>query len=212
MVKRLFGPGNLRTRLLVGLLLVALICIHGAGTASDSDVRAIAVTVDHSETPDQIAAKARQLAAKDHLSLLEYCVRNYTDKHRDYTCTLVKQERLGGVIGKEQELSVKFKELPFSVAMAWTRNAPQGDRVLYIEGKYENNMLVRYLPQKDAYPAYKTVVYIDQEYLVPILIEGFGWRNQEFLCRYWYRDVKLNSGLKDADFAPEVNDLVSPTK
>ena len=31
----------------------------------------------------------------------------------------------------------------FSVAMAWTQNAPLGDRVLYVEGKYDNKMMVR---------------------------------------------------------------------
>ena len=70
-------------------------------------------------------------------------------------------------------------------------------------------VLVRTLPEKPDYPAHKTVTYIDQEYLVPILVEGYGWHEDEFLCRYLYKDVRFNTNLTDDDFLPEVNDLQS---
>ena len=40
-------------------------------------------------------------------------------------------------------MEIKFLEEPFSVAMRWVKNAPMGDRVLYVHGKYNDNMLVK---------------------------------------------------------------------
>ncbi len=207
---------------------------------------------------------------------------NYDRNYTNYTCTLTKQERIGGKLGTEQEVKAKFKEAPFSVAMQWVRNAPLGDRVLYVEGKYNNNMLVRptnsllrmltggavqrkpdgadamrntlrpvslfgfrngmrelvkvyiaardagdltekfggfadvagrktivlerYLPPRDDYPAWKTLVYIDPEYLVPICIEGYNW-DEELSSRYVYQDVNFDAKLTDDDFLPEANGL-----
>lgn len=221
-------------------------------------------------------------------ALLESCIRNYDQKYHDYTGRLVKQERLGGVVGKEQELTFKFRQSPYSVAMAWLRDPVGGDRVLYVQGKYDDKMLVRpleilralnptlevkpdspearkstlfpvdhfgfkrimedviqtnnqakqagdfreeppqsvvvdgkpcirlvrYLTEKKAdYPAYKTVIYIDREYMVPTLIEGTGWGgDNDFLWRYSFSDLKFDVGLEDADFTPEANDLVTPRK
>ena len=62
---------------------------------------------------------------------------------RDYTGTFIKQERIRGQLLEEQTIAVKYRHLPFSVAMAWTKNAPAGDRVLYVEGKNGNQMIVR---------------------------------------------------------------------
>ena len=39
-------------------------------------------------------------------------------------------------------------------------------------------VLNRELPPKGDYPAFKTITYIDLEYLVPIGIEGFDWDEQ----------------------------------
>jgi hypothetical protein len=40
-------------------------------------------------------------------------------------------------------MEIKFLEEPFSVAMQWVKNAPMGDRVLYVDGKNNGNMLVK---------------------------------------------------------------------
>ncbi len=289
MLKRIFGPTNRKIRLFVGLMLIALFCIQCVHPDAAQNISSVAIAIENSDAPSQTLAKARALAKTSHSALLEYCLQNYQGKIHDYTCTFVKQEKLGGVVGKEQEIQVRFKEAPFSVLMTWTKNAPQGDRVLFIEGKYNGKMLVRpaspllrklaptvtravdgddvrkttlkpvncfgierstkalldvyeearkagdlreetaqdaevlgrkcmvlvrYLPEKANYPAYKTVTYIDQEYMLPIMIEGFGWNHSptepDFLCRYWYKDLKFNNSLTDGDFAPEKNDLVAP--
>lgn len=280
-LKQMLRPSNRGVRYLVGLLLVGLFCIQciSGGTNTDSTV-AIAKT-QHAD-PKTVEQKLLGLAKTDHIALLNYCLENYGRSYTDYTCTLIKQERIGGKLGTEQEITTKFKESPFSVAMQWTRNAPLGDRVLFVKGKFDDNMLVRpsnsllrmlaggavqrkpdgadamrntlrpvslfgfrngllelvkvyvaareagqltekfggfadvagrktivlerYLPPSDNYPAWKTLVYIDPEYLVPVCIEGYGW-DEQLSSRYVYQNIKFNPGLTDDDFLPEANDL-----
>ena len=142
--KRLLQLSNRRVRILVGLLLAGLFCIQctrteafkGSNLVAESDGKAIRVA------PDTLK-QLEQLAKTDHVALLNRCLKHYDGRFRDYTCTLVKQERLRGKLRKEQWVNVKFLDDPFSVAMAWTKNAGLGDRVLYVEGKWGGNMLVR---------------------------------------------------------------------
>ena len=285
MLKRLFDPTNRKIRFCVGFLLAALFCIQctqvdafreseyitvSDGKVSGKNAESVLATVDH-------------LAKTDHIALLEFCLAHYEKTYRDYTCTLIKQERVAGRLGKEQQIAAKFMEPPFSVAMAWTpETAPMGDRLVYVEGRDKNKMRVRptstllrklaggsvlrepdgreamrytlrpvnlfgfrrglvslldvyrqarkagdlretygghakvagreavvlhrYLPAKDDYPAYKTSVFIDLEYLVPICLEGYDW-DENISCVYLYKDLKFNVGLTDEDFLPEANDM-----
>jgi hypothetical protein len=224
--------------------------------------------------------RLEQLARTDHVALIEQCLENYRQNVADYTCTFKKQERIRGAIGLEQEIQVRFRQEPFSVAMTWVSHPPMGDRVLYVEGRnggqmlvrpassilralapegvwrqpdgdeakastlrtvdrfgFERGMLslldvyrhakaggrlqeqfggyyqvngrqamqlVRVLTDKDGQcPARKTHIYIDVEYLVPVMIEAFGWDNEEFLYRYVYSDIKSNVGLTETAFTPE---------
>jgi hypothetical protein len=286
MARRVLGPTNRRVRVFVGLVLATLFSIQCLGPACNNEVSKIAVAIDKQETPEQRAARARQLAQTDHIALLEYCLEIHRQRAGDFRCTFLKQERIAGKVGPEQEMAVKFRRQPFSVAMAWTKNAPMGDRVLYIEGRYDNQMLVRptnalaralvpvavrapdgeealrttlrpvnrfglerslvsildvykqakaagdlraevdqdadvlgrktfvlvrYLPDGKDYPAYKTITYIDQELLLPIMIEGEGSRG-EFLCRYLYKDLDFNVNWKDEDFTPAANGMPEPPK
>ena len=73
-------------------------------------------------------------------------------------------------------------------------------------------VLVRYLPEGKDYPAYQTNIYIDQETLLPIMVEGFGPHGlqDDFICRYLYKDLDFNVKLTDADFTPEKNEMKAP--
>ena len=282
-------PTNRRIRLLVGFLLAGLFCIQCTTTDAFRESSFITSVGGKNigRTADRELARIEKLAKTDHIALLEHCLARSRAEHRDYTCTLIKHEIINGQDKKEQEIRVKFLVKPYSVAMAWVRNAPMGDRVLYVEDQYDGKMLVRpssgiirnvlgiktvsrppdgaeamkstlrpvnkfgferglvsllnvykeakqrgeltktsfggyadvagrraivlvrYLPPVNDYPAYKTITYIDTEHLVPICIEGFDW-DEEFSCRYIYKDIKMNVGLTAADFRPEANDLTSP--
>lgn len=280
-LKRLLRPTNRRVRYLVGCLLVGLFCIQCIPTGQEEGSNVL-IAKSASGDGEAAADKVLELAKTDHIALLESCRRNYDRCYRDYTCTLVKQERIKGALGKEQEIAVKFLHSPFSVAMKWLRNAPIGDRILYVEGLHGDKMVVRpkssllrmltggcvlrkpdgadamrntlrpvnyfgfqrgldellkvykaareagdleqafggfaevagrrtlvlerTLPAKDDYPAHKTLIYVDPEYLLPVCIEGYDW-DDKLSSRYVYKDIRFNVGLSPDDFLPEANGM-----
>ena len=143
---RLIRPTNRRVRLLVGILLAGLFCVQCSRSEAFRQSRFVVAVSGQAvgENDPAVMAEGKQLAQNDHIGLLEYCLANYDGRYRDYTCTMIKQERIRNVVCREQEIAVKFMEEPYSVAMKWTpQTAPIGDRALYVEGKNGNQMLVR---------------------------------------------------------------------
>lgn len=293
MWKQLLRPTNRRIRLLVGVFLAGLFCIQCTRTEAFRESRYITVingTAIGQTAPD-VLSEIEHLAKTDHIALLKRCLENYKSSYRDFTCTFVKQEVVRGQLKPEQEIRVKHITSPFSVAMEWIKNPPLADRVLYVEGERNNQMLVRphspllqlltggsverapdgpqamqntlrpvsmfgfgrgleslikvyskaqtegdlkttfggyafvggdpqagiegrkcvvlirHLPPKNDYPAYKTLVYIDVDYLVPICIEGYDW-DEKLQCRYIYKDLKFNVALREDDFTPQAIGIV----
>ncbi|MFA6132890.1 MAG: DUF1571 domain-containing protein [Phycisphaerae bacterium] len=146
MTKRLFRPTNRHVRVLVGVLVASLFCILCSRTEAFRQSHLLVAVAGQAvgENALSVQATVEKLARTDHVALLEYCLKNYEGRYHDYTCTLIKQEQINHVVGKEQQMDVKFLDAPFSVAMKWTpETAPVGDRVVYVEGKYGNQMLVR---------------------------------------------------------------------
>ncbi|MBL7219393.1 MAG: DUF1571 domain-containing protein [Phycisphaerae bacterium] len=152
MLKKLLHPTNRRIRVIVGILLAGLFCIQCT--------QSVSVGGSKLEKATDVTAtrKIEKLARENHIALLEMCVENYNKNYRNYTCTLIKQEVIRGTQKDEQWTNVKFTEKPFSVAMAWLKETPEGalsngrvkklyvpmgDRVLYIEGKYDDKMIIR---------------------------------------------------------------------
>jgi hypothetical protein len=86
--------------------------------------------------------KILQLAKNDQIALLKWAMEHYKKNVQDYQGTLCKQERIEGKLGKEQVISFKFKENPFSIFMQWQKNAGPADRLLYVEGMHDNKMIV----------------------------------------------------------------------
>lgn len=145
MWKRLLHPTNRSIRLGVGLLLAGLFCIQCTRTEAfkESD-HIIAISGSELGTTNPAAVEELvTLAKEDQIALLERCLANYRSSYKDFTCTFIKQEMIRGSLNQEQEISVKHIDEPFSVAMAWVKNAPLADRILYVEGKNDNQMLVR---------------------------------------------------------------------
>lgn len=60
---------------------------------------------------------------------------------RDYSCTLVKKERVDGELGESQHIYMKVREEPFSVYMQFLQPY-QGREVLFVDGQHDNEMLV----------------------------------------------------------------------
>ena len=152
MLTKLLHPTNRRVRVFVGILLAGLFCIQCTHPLTGGGSKL--------ETATNVTATAKivKLAREDHIALLEMCLENYNKNYRDYTCTLIKQEVIRGTQKPEQWMRVKFSDKPFSVAMQWLKQTPagaldngqvkklyipMGDRILYIEGKYDNKMVIR---------------------------------------------------------------------
>jgi hypothetical protein len=289
----MFRPTNRRIRLLVGVFLAGLFCIQCTQTQAFRQSKFLVAVNGRAvgQNAPEVADQLERMAKTDHVALLEYCLAHYNASYYDYDVTLIKQERLNGKVAPEQWVDVNFKDDPFSVAMTWTKNPPMGDRVLYVEGAHNNQMLVRptspllravsptavrppdgemamrstlrpvsqfgfkrgmesllevyrqarkndecveqfggyaevmgrpaivlvrYLPNKSQYPASKTVIAIDLDYLVPICIEGYDWNEQEtdwsqrLICRYAYTNIHFNVGHTDVDFLANRHDMQEP--
>lgn len=102
----------------------------------------VSVGFSQDKVDSDLRAKCVELAATDHISLLKLAIGNYDENIRDYTGTFHKQERIRDKMGKKQVISFKFMEKPFSVAMNWEENAGSANRLLFVEGKNDNLMLV----------------------------------------------------------------------
>ena len=252
-----------------------------------SGQRPAAPEIRSTDPPAKRKAGLDKLAKSDHIALIESCLADYDALRKSYTCTFVKQERLRGAMGKRQTVSVAFMDSPFSVGMKWIENPAGGDRVLYVEGKYDGDMLVRptglavflistakvkpdgpdamrstrrpvslfgfkramrgllavysrakaagdlkqscdgyvklagrdaivlvrRLPDSDKYTLDApplTKIYIDLDYLVPVMIEGFSADGKTLIARYQYKDVNFGAVVTADDFRPEKFDLIEP--
>jgi hypothetical protein len=64
------------------------------------------------------------------------------DKLQDYSCTLVKRERIGGELGEHEYAFVKVRHRPFSVYMYFLGPARvKGREALFVQGQNEGNLL-----------------------------------------------------------------------
>jgi hypothetical protein len=91
----------------------------------------------------QSAIRGSRLALQLHVALLE------VGKHRiercpDYTATFIKQEKLdGGDLQELQSIEFKLRHKPFGVYMKWLEGGDVGRELLFVEGQYDEKMLVR---------------------------------------------------------------------
>ena len=202
-LKRLFKAGNRRARILVGLLLVGLFSIQVTRTEAFREldsVSAVGGEIVATATPST-ASKLEELAKTDHVALLEHCLENSRANFRSYTVTFIKQERIKGSLTREQTIDVKFMRSPFSVAMKWTKNAARADRIIYVDGKYDNKMVVR--PASGFVRALAPSVLRDPRgkdakaaSLRPV--NDFGFENSLEALLELYRKAKQEGHLKEA--------------
>lgn len=300
--RKAFRPTNRGVRVLVGLVLAALLVVQVTQSIATvprpiSTVAVIGEEQIATSDSDRLQRICR-LAETDHLALLKLCRAELdTGRYDRYTATFIKQERIRGQLGPEQHIQAKFLAAPFSVAMKWIKNAPTGNALVYVEGKYPDKngrsqmivqptvellrrlvggsvlclpdgpdamrntlrpctqfgfrksldslirvyelarrrgecheqwgyrdpktgqevkfaevdgrkciVLVRYLPKREDYPARKTVIFIDLEYLLPVRVLGYDWEDN-FFCNYEFRDVNFSVDLTAKDFTPAANGI-----
>jgi hypothetical protein len=79
---------------------------------------------------------------KEPLRLLAEARRAYQDV-RDYTCTLIKKERIRGELQPECVISMKVRSEPFSVYLRWQQpKTMAGQEACYVTGKNDGKMRV----------------------------------------------------------------------
>jgi hypothetical protein len=135
----LFG-GNAMKLTTYSSWLLFLIALVAAGLAGTS--RCQAENVGAADDVNEAERSIIKLAESDPVGLLQLVLKNYDAKIKDYTGTFYKTERLRGKLGKEQVIQFKFKDKPFSVFMKWEKNAGGADKLLYVKGQNDNQMVV----------------------------------------------------------------------
>jgi len=112
------------------------------GTAARGPAFADAVA-DDASNPLPSAAQLERLAREDPVAFLENCLRRYQRNVKGYTCTFLKQERIGDKVQRTETIDVAFREEPYSVLFHWVEGARLAERALFVEGDNDGMLLVR---------------------------------------------------------------------
>lgn len=64
------------------------------------------------------------------------------DKINDYTAILLKQERIRGILHREEHIVFKFQK-PFRVYMQWLKGPGEGREILYVPEENEGKMVIK---------------------------------------------------------------------
>ncbi|HZZ71485.1 MAG TPA: DUF1571 domain-containing protein [Pirellulales bacterium] len=70
-------------------------------------------------------------------------IEKHIDKDiQDYTCTMVKRERIDGKLSEPEYISAKIRHKPFSVYMCFLKpENKKGQEAIYVEGENDGNLL-----------------------------------------------------------------------
>lgn len=134
------------------LFIAVCVILFFAGTAIssnglqdhiDANIEFCSEIIEQNTTdPDPTVQRLIELAKTDHVELLKWSMSIYRQNIKDYTVTLHKQERIDGELKKPQDISIWFKERPYSVLMKWDKNPLSVDKLLYVENSKNNKMIV----------------------------------------------------------------------
>lgn len=94
--------------------------------------------------PQAASPRMEYLAAKDPVAFVEAAIARYDREVTGYTCLLIKEERLGGVLMPEEQILCWFRQKPsFRILMEWVQGARLAHRVLYVQGENDNRLLAK---------------------------------------------------------------------
>lgn len=140
------AKNNYLPRIVVGMLVVFFLYCGVAGRSGNDSSPAShliqSALAEKSSSGQDYTDRLIEYAKTDHIALLQYARQCYIDRVQDYSATLVKQERINNTLKPVEMLEVLFKQQPFSVVMNWKENAGKVDKLLYVEGQYDNKMIV----------------------------------------------------------------------
>lgn len=126
-------------------LFLCIIIVAGGGfgrgeAISEEDLQWPEV-VDNLKLTEAERAQVEEMLENDLIGVLEFAREHYVNEVNDYTGVLYKQERLEDKLGKMQVAEFRFREEPFSIFMDWKKNPGPADRLLYVEGERDGEML-----------------------------------------------------------------------
>jgi len=76
------------------------------------------------------------------LKIAHSCLKNIETNVKDYTCTLIKRERIGDKLGEQEFMFVKVRHEPFSAYMYFLKpERIKGQEAIYVEGENNNELL-----------------------------------------------------------------------
>lgn len=139
------APGFARRGLLAGVV-VALTATALAARAQDSQGPGLVphggAAEGNANAGDATAATAGQHPLEPALELAQRGLAQLRANVKDYSCTMVKRERIDGKLGEHQYIFLKVRHEPFSVYLYFL--APddvKGQEVIYVAGRNDGNML-----------------------------------------------------------------------
>jgi hypothetical protein len=109
-------------------------------TAENPEEQEKATRIDPTRKLPDNAGMVR-LAKTDPIAFLADTIRRYDRDVRGYTCTLIKQERVGGKLHPQETIASKFREKPFSVLMDWKEGIGLAKKTLYVAGENDGKLL-----------------------------------------------------------------------
>jgi len=138
-------------RLLVGLPLAAVLSLAAAsavrgqtaaGTQGPGLVPNGDVAKGNLNAGDATAAAVGVHPLQPALELAQKGLGELRAKIKDYSCTVVKRERIDGKLGEHEYMFAKIRHEPFSVYLYFLApDTVKGQEVIYVDGKNDGNML-----------------------------------------------------------------------
>lgn len=100
--------------------------------------------VDDKDTALPSPEQFTELAKSDPLACLKAGITRYRREVKGFYATLIKQERIRNKLYPEETIEIWYRDDPHSVLMQWKSDSiGQADRVLYVDGANDNQLLAR---------------------------------------------------------------------
>jgi len=139
-------------RLMVGLPLVAVLALAGVSAARGqapavpSQGPGLVPNGDAAKgnagAGDATAATVGAHPLQPALELAQKGLAGLRGTIKDYSCTVVKRERIDGKLGEHEYMFAKIRHEPFSVYLYFLApDTVKGQEVIYVDGKNDGNML-----------------------------------------------------------------------
>jgi len=138
-LRRLFTPAKLLSLVLLGLAGLACATYLTRPAASAAPIPAAPVALAAAAAPENPAANPLD----EPLKLLAAAQQTFRSV-QDYTCTLVKQERMNGQLQPVNVMTMMVRNNPFSVYLKWFQpKAQAGQEACYVAGRNGGRMRAR---------------------------------------------------------------------